>query len=627
MKKVLFCDPAADGKKYLALQWLVNLLCIVIWSFGLGAVSLYFGRAGHGWALFFSYFRRADLLVLNLLPVLLLTLLLFLLFNRVWPAFLGSGLLVLLLSLIHYFKLQFRYDPLLATDIGYFSEAVQISSRYDVSFTPAMILCFAAVLGASAFAFFLLKARFRTPLPRVIFLVLLLGAGAGLYRGVYIDPKVYDAAANFVVELPADKKLNKWVATDQYCCRGFLYPLINSASLVGSDRPEGYSKSKAVTALAEHEDADIPAGEKVNIVSIMLEAYNDFSTYGDLFPFDIDPYAYFHELQSESYHGTLVTNVFSAGTVDTERCFVTGSTRMYDYRNAAWSFVRYFDDQGYRTEFCHPSYQWFYNRKNIMEYLGFREGWFYENRYNTLPPEWGIMGDNRFFPDLAQLFDESVAAGEPYFSFSVTYQNHGPYATDRLVDPENVFLPRGALSETSYTILNNYFYNISRTNESLRELVAHFRESDEPVVLVLFGDHKPWLGNGSSVYAELGIDLSCSDEESFYNYYCTQYTIWANDAAKEILGNDFRGEGETLSPCFLMMKLFDLCGWEGPGYLQAERELFKTVTVVSATGRCVENGVLTGTLSPTAQEQLDKLRYMHYYFMRDWSKEAGRDAG
>ena len=52
----------------------------------------------------------------------------------------------------------------------------------------------------------------------------------------------------------------------------------------------------------------------------MLEAYNDFSKFDEI-EFAIDPYKELHEIESEAYHGELVTNIFAGGTVDTERKF------------------------------------------------------------------------------------------------------------------------------------------------------------------------------------------------------------------------------------------------------------------------------------------------------------------
>ena len=624
LRKIIFYDKETCSRLYLALHWLVNLIYIAVWSLGVGIVSLYFGKVNYGPELFDSYFQHAGLFLLNIVPVLAVAILFLLVFNRVWPAVLGSGLIITVLALVNYFKLMFRDDPLLASDVRYFAEAAQIASGYNITLTPTIIATFATILAATVFAFFFMRARFRRPLPRLISAAAFIAACVGLYFGVYTSGEVYTSTDNLGVSFASGFKMSQWSDVDKYCCRGFLYPLLHSTVNAGENKPDGYTKEKARSALAEHEDADIPAEKKVNFVSLMLEAYCDFSVYDDIFSFETDPYAYFHELQSQSLTGTLVTNIFTGGTIDTERCYITGSTEMYEYRGAADSYARYFDGQGYFTEFCHPCYRWFYNRQNVMEYLGFESAHFFEDRY-SLPDGWGIMPDHDFLPDLAVLFDEATAAGKPYFNFSVTYQNHGPYASDYLYDTENEYVPRGTLSEESYNILNNYFWGLKRTDDCLRDLVAHFEESGEPVVLVLFGDHKPWLGDGHSVYAELGIDISRTSDESFYNFYCTEYTIWANSAAREILGESYvTGDGGIISPCFLMMKVFDICGFAGDSYMHSLRELYAAgVDVVNITGRYRENGVLTDTLSDSTQPLLDKVLWMQYYRMHDWAKEAG----
>ena len=56
------------------------------------------------------------------------------------------------------------------------------------------------------------------------------------------------------------------------------------------------------------------------------------------------------------------------------------------------------------------------------------------------------------------------------------------------------------------------------------------------------------MGNNGSMYAELGISLDTTTEEGFRNYYSTWYLIWGNQAAKDLLGEDFQGQGPDLSP-------------------------------------------------------------------------------
>ena len=131
---------------------------------------------------------------------------------------------------------------------------------------------------------------------------------------------------------------------------------------------------------------------------------------------------------------------------------------------------------------------------------------------------------------------------------------------------------------------------------------------DEPVVLFLYGDHKPWLGNGASIYQGLGINLDTATQEGFLNYYSTWYLIWGNQAAKAQLGNPFQGEGPDLSPCFLMDEVFRQCGWEGPAYMQAQREAALALPVLHTTGWVKENGQYTQTPSPAGLALVEKFQ-------------------
>ena len=139
------------------------------------------------------------------------------------------------------------------------------------------------------------------------------------------------------------------------------------------------------------------------------------------------------------------------------------------------------------------------------------------------------------------------------------------------------------------------------------------------MVIVVFGDHNPWLGDGNSVYEAIGLDLDFSTPEGFYNYYSTRYLIWANDAAKEALGNDFVGEGPTVSPTFLMDVVFDACGWEGPAYMQATRPVMEQVPVMNTpTGLYMEDGAVTGTLTPEGQALVTDFDMLQYYYRKNF---------
>ena len=597
------------------LQWAVGIAALAVWGFALGSVCLYFAKVNYGRELFYAYWQVPLIVLLNILPTVLVSFLLFFLLNRVWLAVLTSGLLFCVPAVVNFFKIQFRNDPFLATDLLYINEAMGMSDRYNIVLTPSIAMTLAGILLASVASFFLLRAHFRGGRVRWPGVLLLLALCAGAYFGLYRGEGIYEATDNIDAYVP-DRDLTIWSDTDQYATRGFVYPFLYSVQDLKGQKPEGYVKSEAAALLASYGYDDIPADERVSVIGIMLEAYNDLSAFGVL-EFGEDPYAFFHELQTESLTGRLVTNIFAGGTIDTERCFVTGSTELYEYRSTAFSYARYFREQGYYAEFCHPGNYWFYNRDNVMEYLGFQDTHFVENTF-AMPWEETYMLDTGVFDILTQFLGDATANGTPYFNFTVTYQNHGPYADNYLYDEDTEFIRNTGFSQDAYYIVNNYLWGIHRTDNALRDFIGQLRAQDEPVIIVLFGDHNPWLGDGSYVYTEIGVDLSRNTDESFYDYYDTPYVIWANDAAKDVLAGDFVGDGGDFSPFLLMTRLFDECGWGGDGYMKAARDLRdEGVDVVHVTGAFRQNGRLVTELTPAAEDALDRLLRLQYYLMRD----------
>ena len=149
-------------------------------------------------------------------------------------------------------------------------------------------------------------------------------------------------------------------------------------------------------------------------------------------------------------------------------------------------------------------------------------------------------------------------------------------------------------------------------------MVDSFGALKEPVILVFFGDHKPWLGEQSVTYAALDIDITSDSDDAFYRYYATDYLIWANDAAKARLGKEFRGEGPTVSPCFLMNVLFEQCGWDGPAYKKLTNEVMKQTPIVSTHDWYGEFGSLSvfDALDEQAQKRITQMQYVQYYLAR-----------
>ena len=477
-------------------------------------------------------------------------------------------------------------------------KAMATGGHYTLFQDVRIIFVLACLILGTVLLAFLAPGKNRNWRPRTISAVAAV-AVAGALAPVYLDNNRYNAIENY-------EELERWSATQNYISRGFFYPFFHSINDFLEIPPEGYSKDKAEALLSAYADADIPAGKQINIIGLMREAYADFSQY-NVEGLDVSEYAVYHALEAESYTGDLVTNIFAGGTVDTERCFLTGNYSLRNFRGNANSYVWYLRDQGYTTQGSHPYHQWFYNRMNINGYLGFQQYRFLEDDYekftNAIYPEDSVL--------LPEIYRDFQAAPKPCFSFSVNVQSHGPYAT---WDTKAKQYLTGNYSDECKYAMNAYMATIMETDRELAKFVDQLRDDPEPIVLITFGDHLPWMGDGNAFYDEMGIDINPGTEEGFFRYYSTRYLIWANDAAKEIIGRDLRGEGPAVSPCYLMNVLFDQLGWDGPGYMQAMDDMMEVFPVKTSTGWTVTDGVLAASVPEERQDLLRDFYYMQHYW-------------
>lgn len=601
-------SPEGKSRGAKAGLWLLTFLVLLGASVGLGLMCLYFSAGSYRDKLFSFYMSQPKLVILNVVPFVVLAMLVWLLSNRAWVGFLTSGVVCLAYSWAEYWTLLSRSEPIYAEELLLIREAARMSTRY-ISFTFRFWLS----LGLVILGTLVLAAFFRGRLGhwslRVILPLLVLVGAWQLYDRVYMNQSLYNS---FQV-MPG---MNIYLDNNRFLSRGGMYPFLYSTRALRPTPPEGYSAAEAREILEQYTTDPIPEDKKVSVICVMLEAFSDLSDYSEMIP--QEPYADFHALQAESYTGKLVTNIFAGGTVDTERCVVTGYSRVgSSFYRPAWSYARYFADNGYSLNGSHPCYASFYSRSVVNKNLGFPEYYFLENHYEAISG--GISMDRDLMPEITRLCKEQMAEG-PVFSFNVTYQNHGPYSTEEF----NMFarqerISGEGLNEEAYYVVNNYLNGVAETGARMREMTDAFRDSAEPVILVFFGDHKPWLGNQGSIYPMLGIDFESGTDQSFYNYYCTEYMFWANDAAKKTLGCDFTGQGPMVSPCFLMNVLFDLCGWEGPGYQKLTDQVMAQLPIVSTKDRCCENGTLTAaaSLSDANKALLDEMIFAQYYLTKD----------
>lgn len=603
-------DTADLTKRQKCLYRVWNILCLLVLPFLVCIVSLKLAYGPYESAIFADYFTKPAILLLNYLPILLLELLLYAATGRQWIAFLCSALLIVVASIINFYKLSLRNDPVVFSDLAVVFTAFGFAGHYDMQVTPRVIAAVCSVPLGTVFLFFFARGRLSWK-PRVVVAAAVLLSLYPLWRGVYSQRSIYNSPAS-----ENTAHIYEWSDTQQMVSRGFLYPFIYSATRIFESVPDGYSEQNVVQALAPYTDEAIPDNKKVSILAIQLEAFCDLTKLG-IEGIDESAYAVYHEISSQCYAGDLVTNIFAGGTIDTERCFITGSSLLHYYGGKTPSYAWYLREQGYRTTGSHPCTWEFYNRRSVNEYLGFETYDFMENCYQQYT-DGATLGDDVLFPAVLAKFSASLKNG-PVFDFVVTYQGHGPYPLDTLTREGEYFDGAGCSKEAYYAV-NNYLSGVKNTSDNLRMLLDALAENDAPVVVVIYGDHKPWLGNDAAYYKELGVNFDPSTEEGVLDYYGTDYLIWGNDAAKKVTGFDFRGQAPTTSSGYLMNIVFNTLGWKGPAYMQYTEQLRQTASVVTSTGLFCENGEFYYAKASEVSSDINLLLQVQYYRHRGFGK-------
>ena len=584
-----------------------------------GVLTLLYGAAAYiklpGLALFRSYFHHPALLGLNLLPPVLLIWLFYFLTRRGWGAFLGSFLPCVAVAMVNYFKIRLRSDPFLAADLTLISEAGGIVGNYSLDVDWLTWLTLGALLAGLLFSVLLIPKWPRRGWGRAFAAASCAAVCAVSCASLFTNSDLYQSTDN-------SEYINPWSDVEVFVSKGCLYPFLYSMRDMFPAPPPGYDGAQAQSLLEAFSDADIPADKQVSVMGIMLEAFCDLTDFDFMagHPDAARVYDPWHALAEQGVSGRLLTNIFAGGTVDSEWGFLSGYSQHDDFRRDTDSYVWYLRDQGYQTFFSHPGYGWFYNRQNVNDYLGFQDSWFTENHYGALvdPTSAIYHSDDILVRELLSQLTQRTEEG-PCFSFSVSYQNHGPYESAYSAGVEYFTPANSGMAAESCHIWNNYLRGVDSTIQAMVQLTQGLEELDRPVVLVLFGDHKPWGGNGNSAYADMGLTFDLGTLQGFYDYYATPYLIWANSAAKEVLDSDFTGSGGDFSPCFLMPKVFDLCGWTGPAFMQLARQVREITPLVHERGLYLSDGQITDALPQGQQDFVDRFLWAEY-----WRENNGR---
>lgn len=573
--------------------------------------------------------QAPTMLLLNILPVLLLILLLFFLTKKLFFSVSCSAVLFIFFAVTDRIKVIMRQEPLLPTDLTLVKETVAILKTFPVYQLVLIGLMLAAFVVLLVLSFRKSGKTMLPIVPRAIGLVLVIACAFGANQFLYADKTRYDAYPTVD---------NPYFQVNQYNTKGMIYSFLHQYNITQMTAPEGYDAKY----FAELEDSEwaAPPGEKYpHIIMIMGEAFSDLSENEHLdFTGYRDPLQNFKAISSSdnAYSGHIVVPNFGGGTSNSEYDVLTGcATRYLDNPLPSYNFIhgdfdgipRQLQKVGYETLSIHPGYAWFYNRQNVYPDLGFETCYFLEDSFDLETQGYGgYINEAVTMDKIIDTLDTHIKEKDsPLFSFTVTIQNHGPYEKHYGTLPAN-FSTDVPLDENQTDLLTQYFAGVIDADEQIGRLKEYAENSDEPIVLVYFGDHLPGFSNGMEFFDLLDypIDANGTPAEQLAVYE-TPYFIWQNDSAEALCGNIREAAAELelpkdglMSSQFLGTTVLDLFvpGYESPLH-QLNHALRKELPVCAKNIYVDAEGNYTECISAEQQEMVKTLKNWQYFKLFD----------
>ena len=405
--------------------------------------------------------------------------------------------------------LCFRITPLAATDIALLTSVFEIMGIYLTVWQIILL----------------------------VLLVLVVIAGL-IYLGIRMKKQVYHpllAVCNAVISILAVVLMihigdaRGWLQTefanlpDAYADNGFVYCFTRSLFDRGISKPDTYDEDTVDNILEDMKKQKTnEVEEKPNIIFIQLESFMDLKRMQGV-TYSEEPTPVYSSLRKTCPGGFLKVPSVGAGTANTEFEILTGMT--LDYFGAGeYPYKTVLQDEtcesmaynlrelGYRTGVLHNNTGSFYSRNKVFANLGF--DYFVSSEYmeNLSYNPIGWAKDKVLTGQIQHILK---ATSGPDLIYTITVQDHGKYPTELLENPHikvSGFAPEDEERQNAFTY---YVNQCHETDAFLGSLIATLNAFEEPVVLVLYGDHLP--------------NLDITEEElASGNLFQTEYVIWSN---------------------------------------------------------------------------------------------------
>lgn len=501
----------------------------------------------------------------------------------------------------NYFVIQFRNKPIMPADLKATGTAAEVMGGYNFTPTWKMVLGVLIVIIYGVTLVLVWKRSRSTEKQSVKRQLLRRGisiAAAVVFMIIGVNTNTYKSLSSFAWDAVLMKSFHE---------EGMVLTFLKSAYNTRVRIPEGYSRELVESYLADYQSNVAPDMDTVrptNVIMVMNEAFSDLRSVG-MNP-DIDVMPFIDSLEENIIEGSLYVGVIGGGTCNTEFEALTGNSLAflppgaYPYTENVtknlFSLAQYFRDLGYSTDAFHPNNAQNWNRSMVYPNMGFET-------FHSIT-DFEKFGDVVTLHDLPAdindyLYIESVEEEKKdyyHFLFDVTMQNHAGY--ERWLDVEKA----ASVAENGndlYVDTQIYLSLIKASDDEIKQLVGKYQVSDEPTMIIFFGDHQPSLPGIAydEVYTELYSQL---------DIYKSKFFIWTNYDSPE-------WHNAGISANYLPWLILDQGNFPKPPYIQMLEEVYAKYPIISSQGVMdIEGHIYTGVAEVMDDPLIQKYQYIQY---------------
>lgn len=494
-------------------EYVVNLICFPMF---IVFISDLFNKInGYGGKVYFDVFKS---IFSNFLPFLfisilisLLTLILTALFNDSKKAKIVILVLTLILLFVNDIKYSIMGIPIELTDVGYLNPdnmnmmgtaTSSIGLWIIKTIIKALIYILLGIIIVLLDKHHNLKfndLKKRIIIPCVSLVILIIPFTFNTHINNFILKNIYRMSKS---EILAAAEIDQLYYEKGYFQGMYLDKLGNKFVL-----PDEYSRKTAQNAINEAvSKSNKSSWKKANVVILLSETFSDPQRLSGIeYDRELMPNIKSYEKDDDKIVTDLLVNPYGGTSVNSEFEVLTGVslsflnvgyigyTQYYNdnLKGKNQSLINEFNNNGYETMYLTPWGETSYRSKYVYSILG-ADKTIYGNE---------LKGKNKgtYYSDeslMNDIYDQlkTTSKGNYKFIMAASGQNHFPYLDKYKESDYDVKIKSTKYDKEATNMFRSYAQGIYDADKALNQLYKKIQNLDTPTIVVMFGDHQPFMG-------------------------------------------------------------------------------------------------------------------------------------